>query len=59
MWLTCSEPVGLVRGCHALRNTDRDLAQPVPNAKGLADYAEQLEKSLKKWQKQHRQLGLE
>ena len=39
--------------------TDRDLAQSAPDTKRLADQAKDLEKSLKKWQKQHRELGSE
>lgn len=38
---------------------DRDLATPVPNARRVADHAKELEKSLKKWQKQHREIGTE
>ena len=38
---------------------DHGLAETAPDAKRLADHAKQLEKSLKKWQKQHRELGSE
>lgn len=38
---------------------DRDLAEATPDAKRLSDHAKELEKSLKKWQKQHRELGSE
>jgi hypothetical protein len=38
---------------------DRDLAQTAPDNKLLAGHAKELEKSLKKWQKQHRDLGSE
>ncbi|MBI3476387.1 MAG: hypothetical protein HY010_11695 [Acidobacteria bacterium] len=38
---------------------DRDLAEGTPDAKRLSAHAKELEKSLKKWQKQHRELGLE
>jgi chromosome segregation ATPase len=38
---------------------DRDLAQTAPDAKLLASHAKELEKSLKKWQKQHRDLASE
>lgn len=36
---------------------DRDLAEAAPDAKRLSAHAKELEKSLKKWQKQHRELG--
>jgi hypothetical protein len=36
---------------------DRDLAQTAPDAKLLAGHAKELEKSLKKWQRLHRELG--
>ena len=36
---------------------DRDLAEGTPDAKRLSAHAKELEKSLKKWQKQHRELG--
>jgi hypothetical protein len=39
--------------------TDRDVAETPPDAKRLAGHAKDLEKSLKKWQKQHRELGSE
>jgi chromosome segregation ATPase len=35
---------------------DRDLTQTAPDARLLAGHAKELEKSLKKWQKQHREL---
>ena len=38
---------------------DRDLAEAAPDAKRLSAHAKELEKSLKKWQKQHRELGSE
>ena len=38
---------------------DRDLAEAAPDAKRLSDHTKELEKNLKKWQKQHRQLGSE
>ena len=38
---------------------DRDLAEGTPDAKRLSAHAKELEKSLKKWQKQHRELGSE
>ena len=38
---------------------DRDLAEAVPDAKRVSAHAKELEKSLKKWQKQHRALGSE
>lgn len=38
---------------------DRDLAQSQPEAKFLGGHARELEKSLRKWQKQHRELGVE
>jgi hypothetical protein len=38
---------------------DRDLAEAAPDAKRLASHARELAKTLKKWQKQHRELGSE
>lgn len=38
---------------------DRDLAQAAPDAKRLSAHAKELEKSLKRWEKQHRELGSE
>jgi chromosome segregation ATPase len=38
---------------------DRDLAEAAPDPKRLSDHAKDLEKSLKNWQKQHRELGTE
>lgn len=38
---------------------DRDLAEAAPDAKRLASHAKELEKTLKKWQKQHREIGSE
>lgn len=38
---------------------DRDLAVAAPDAKRLAIHAKELQKILKKWQKQHRELGSE
>jgi hypothetical protein len=38
---------------------DRDLTQTAPDAKLFAGHAKELEKSLKKWQKQHRDLASE
>lgn len=37
----------------------RDLAEPAPDAKRVSDHAKGLEKSLTKWEKQHRELGAE
>lgn len=42
-----------------LEAVDRDLAEVAPDAKRLSAHAKELEKSLKKWQKQHRGLGSE
>lgn len=36
---------------------DRNLAEAAPDAKRLTAHAKELEKSLKKWKKQHRELG--
>lgn len=41
------------------KTMDLDLAQTAPNTKVLANHAKEMEKSLKKWQKQHRELGSE
>lgn len=38
---------------------DRDLAETAPDVKRLASHAKELEKTLKKWQKQHREIGSE
>jgi hypothetical protein len=38
---------------------DRDLAQTPPDAKRLADHAKEVEKTLRKWQKQHREIESE
>lgn len=38
---------------------DHDLAEAAPDAKRLASHAKGLEKTLKKWQKQHREIGSE
>lgn len=38
---------------------DRDLAEAAPDTKRLTADAKELEKSLKKWKKQHRELGSE
>lgn len=38
---------------------DRDMAEAAPDAKRLASHAKELEKTLKKWQKQHRELRSE
>jgi chromosome segregation ATPase len=38
---------------------DRDLAAPAPDAKRVSAHAKELEKALKKWRKQHRELGSE
>lgn len=38
---------------------DRDLAEAAPEAKRFSDHVKELEKSLKKWQKQHRELESE
>lgn len=38
---------------------DRDLGETVPDATVLSGDAKDLEKSLKKWERQHRELGLE
>lgn len=38
---------------------DRDLAEAVPDGKHLSAHAKELQKSLKRWEKQHRELGLE
>lgn len=38
---------------------DRDLADAAPDANRLSAHAKQLEKSLKRWHKQHRELGSE
>jgi malonyl CoA-acyl carrier protein transacylase len=37
----------------------RDLVEATPDAKRLATHAKEPEKTLKKWQKQHRELGSE
>jgi hypothetical protein len=37
----------------------RDLAEAAPDAKRVSGHVEGLEKSLKKWEKQHRELGSE
>ena len=39
-----------------LDRMDRDLAQTAPDGKRLADHAKEAEKTLKKWQKQHREI---
>lgn len=38
---------------------DRDLAEAAPEPKRFSDHVKELEKSLKKWQKQHRELESE
>ena len=38
---------------------DQDLAQSPPDAKLVVGHAKELQKSLKKWQEQHRELGSE
>jgi hypothetical protein len=42
-----------------IETMDRDLVEAAPDAKRLSGHAKELEKSLKKWQKQHRELGSE
>jgi hypothetical protein len=40
-----------------METMDRDLERDTPNAKGVADRAKEVEKAIKKWQKQHREIG--
>lgn len=42
-----------------IETVDRDLAETAPDAKRLSDHAKELEKSLKKWEKQHGELASE
>lgn len=42
-----------------LATVDRDLATAAPDAKSVSGHAKGLKKSLKKWEKQHREVGSE